>query len=358
MSVSHSARPSPLFPLGPGQWIGKCEIRRLLGRGTLAEVYRAFSPELSADVAVKVLRPPTKEGSEAAVEARFQRVVGAISRLHHPNIARIYDFGLDGGRLFILMELVEGPSLRDMLSARRGAFPLDQAMTIFRQVAEAINYAHTQDIVHEDLRPGNVLLAEGTRPVVADFGLRRVLGEDDLTTVELSPRAPTYMSPEQASGRGVSKQTDIYSLGVMLYEMVTGDVPFRGDSATRILVQHMQAVPRPPSELNVEVPPRVEAAILRALAKTPGERFPSALDMVEALVPPPTQDDYDTVTLSREGAKDIRQQLHAAVDEVAPPIEVETPHHVTHSDILLLVAVAVVMIVIVVIITLLSRGLF
>lgn len=356
MTSKRDTRPTPLFPLGPGQWIGGCEIRRLRGRGTTAEVYMAFSPDLNAEVAVKVLHPPMEEGHEAAVEARFRRQLSKISQLYHPNIARVYDYGVDGGQFYIIMQLVQGPSLRDILSERRGAFPQEQALALFRQLAEAVNYAHTQGVLHEDLRPGNILLADGERPLVTDFGLRRVLGEDDLTTVEISPRAPIYMSPEQAAGRSVSARADIYSLGVVLYEMVAGDVPFRGESATRILVQHMQAVPRPPSELNVEVLPRTEAAILRALAKAPEERFPSALDMIDALVPPPETDDYDTITLAKETGRNLREDLHAAVDDLDQAGASAAEAEPFLTTVLLLVGVAVILILIVVLLTLLSRG--
>ncbi len=309
-------QPHSSLPLEPGQRFGAYEIRRMLGRGTVAEVYRAFSPDLHLEVALKILHPATRASGAAAEDQqrwRFGREMQLISSLHHPNIARIFDYGDIQGKYYVAMELIEGPSLRDMLSERRTAFPPDRALQIFRPLADAVAYAHSYGVLHQDIRPGNILFDDTTnRPVLVDFGLVRVLGYDDLTTAPFSPHSPAYMSPEQAAGREVTPRSDIYSLGILLYELITGDVPFKGETATRVLVRHMQEAPRPPGELVVNLDPRIESAILRALDKDPHNRFATPREMLEALEKPIAESEYDTLRLPRENVQEFRQKVRLA----------------------------------------------
>ena len=310
-----STYPSSTAPLEPGQRLGRYEVRRLVGRGSVTATYRAFSPELQADVALKVISHRfLSQADAAASQHRFHQELQAAASLYHPNIARIFDYGVAENVYYVAMELIDGPSLRDLLSESRRGLPQDQALQIFRQVADAVGYAHSRGVIHQDIRPGNVLMAGGIRPVVVDFGLIRVLGDDEMTTAQFSPRAPIYMSPEQASGQEVTPSADVYSLGVLLYEMVTGDVPFKGSSAARIMVRHIQEAPRPPSHLAVGLDPRVEAVIMQALAKDPAERPASPRSMIEALEREINAEDFETITLPKDEVREFQQRARAAQD--------------------------------------------
>lgn len=308
----------------PGQKVAGYEIRRVLGRGSVSEVYEAYSPDMKLEVALKLIVPSLNSEAEASAwERRFIEEMQGVVELDHPNITRTLDFGVRGDAYFIVMELVRGTSLRDLLSQGRKGLPEDQAVKIFRQVADAVAYAHGKGVLHQDIRPGNILMAGHTQPMVVDFGLMRILADDGTTTAQFSPRAPIYMSPEQAAGREATSASDIYSLGILLYEMVTGDVPFKGGSAARIMVQHMQEAPRPPSELCVDLDPRIEAAILQALAKEPQARFSSPRSMIEAVVDPGDSEEYDTVTLSKHDISEFRGRAQAAQGDIGKEKTVE-----------------------------------
>jgi serine/threonine protein kinase len=305
--------------------VGRYRIVRLLGRGSNAEVFRAADDATGQEVALKLLH--TLSDDPTLVE-HFQREMAQVARLQHPNIASVHAFGIHDERFYIVIDLIEGTSLRDVLSERRDGLAFPKALDIFQQVAVAVGYAHTQGVIHLSIRPSNILLASGVRPMLVDFGMAEALAGDNVTTAEFSSRAPIYMSPEQAAGREITPQADIYALGILLYEMTTGDVPFKGNIPARIMVQHLQAEPRPPIELKVDLDPRVNGVILQALAKEPGQRFATPQAMLEALTTEDEADNYDTVNLSRTEAKAFRQELIAARDQLkraAPPERVEIP---------------------------------
>lgn len=305
--------------------VGRYRIVRLLGRGSRAEVFRAMDDTTGQEVALKLLH--THSDDPVLVE-RFQNEMAHIARLEHPNIARVHTSGVHDERLYIVMDLVEGTSLRDVLSERRDGLAFPKALDIFQQVAAAVGYAHTQGVIHLNIRPSNILLASGVQPMLVDFGMSEALEGDSVTTAEFSSRAPIYMSPEQAAGREITPRADVYALGILLYEMTTGDVPFKGNIPARIMVQHLQAEPRPPIELKGDLDPRVNSVILQALAKDPEHRFATAQAMLEALTAEAEADNYDTVNLSRSEAKAFRQELLAARDQLkraAPPERVEEP---------------------------------
>jgi serine/threonine protein kinase len=351
--------PAPA-PLAPGEKLGPYEIRRLIHRSAITTVYRAFSSDLNIDVALKTLHfPPEDQDKAIKIQHRFFHEIQASTTLNHPNITHIYDFGQEGRLYFIAMEYVEGTSLRDVLSERRGGLPQDRVLQIFRQVTDALAYAHSKQITHQDIRPGNILLEDTGRPVLGDFGLMRVVSDDEETTAKFSPRAPLYMSPEQAAGNEITARADIYALGILLYEMVTGDVPFKGHSAASILVQHLQQVPRPPSELAVGLDMRIEVAILRALAKNPEDRFASPRSMMESIEREINTQEYDTVNLTREATSDFRQKVEksrvvrapAPVDE--PP---ESPMNRRMTTLMIGVIVVVLVIVGVLLVTQIGVG--
>ncbi len=280
MSDPTSANPSFSY-LTPGYKLGKYEIKRLVGHGGMAEVYRALNPDLNQDVAIKVLHPHVID-NEAAV-ARFRREAQAIAALSHPNIIRVFDFDTINGVNFMVMELIEGPALNSVIARYPHGMPLDTALSIFRQLADAVGYAHERGTIHRDIKPGNVLMANGTRPVLTDFGLAHILGTDRLTASGMSSGTPAYMSPEQASGEEIQPQSDIYSLCIMFYEMITGEVPFKGSSLATVMLKHIQETPTPPSSIVEDLDPRVERVIMRGLQKQPTTRFHSTRDMVDQL---------------------------------------------------------------------------
>lgn len=352
-------QPATPAPLEPGSTLAGYQINRLLGRGSAAEVYRASRIETGEEFALKLLH--IRASDQTLARHRFEREMAVVARLDHPGISHIHEFGgVSPGTYYIVMDLIDGASLRDVLSERRDGLPLPKALDIFQQLAEALTYAHTQGVIHQDVRPSNILLANGVRPILVDFGLVRLLDQDDITTAQFSPRAPLYMSPEQAAGREITPRADIYALGILLYEMTTGDVPFKGGSAARVLVQHLQAAPRPPSELKGDLDSRVEAVILKALSKEPHERYASPLVMLDDLTDAPQADSYDTVTLTRNEAAAFRQELNAARAQYqpqaassAPPPSAPEPSAPPGLDRRLLLIGGVVLVVVVVVLAIL-----
>ncbi|MCC7450360.1 MAG: SUMF1/EgtB/PvdO family nonheme iron enzyme [Anaerolineae bacterium] len=296
MANTPSANPSFSF-LSPGQKLGKYVIKQLLGRGGMAEVYRALNPDLNQDVAIKVLHPHIID-SESAL-TRFRQEAQAVAALSHPNIIRVFDFDVANGVYYMVMELLEGPSLNTLLAQYPQGMPPDLALNIFKPIAEAVAYAHERGTIHRDIKPGNVLMARETRPVLTDFGLARILGNARLTASGMSSGTPAYMSPEQATGDEIKPESDIYSLGVMLYEMITGSVPFSGDSYANVLLKQLNDPPPPLRDAIPDLDPQIESVILRALEKNPAARFHSARDMIHALEGSSTEGLYQTVQLDQ-----------------------------------------------------------
>lgn len=271
---------APLSYLKPGFKLGKYEIKGLLGRGGMAEVYRAHNPDIGQDVAIKVLHPAIVDSKDGSV--RFRQEAQAAGRLSHPNIVRVYDFEVQGNIYYMVMEILEGSTLRELISDHPNGMPIARAMSIFRQIGMAVDYAHKNGVIHRDIKPANIVLV-GDRAVLTDFGLAKLAGHVRLTATGTSSGTPAYMAPEQASGQEITPRTDIYSLGIVLYEMVTGDVPFKGDSFANVLIQHIQAQPPRPSKAVESLDFRTEAVILRALAKDPEQRYGTVEEMIKEL---------------------------------------------------------------------------
>jgi serine/threonine protein kinase len=257
-------------------------IDRELGRGGMATVYLAHDLKHGRQVAIKVLRPDL---GESLGPGRFLREIRIASRLTHPNILPVHDSGTADGLLFYVMPHVAGESLRERIR-REGQLPVADAITIAREVAEALAYAHREDVVHRDIKPGNILLEAG-HAVIADFGLARAIraaAADDLSSARLAIGTPLYMSPEQSSSsEQIDGRSDVYSLGCVLYEMLAGEPPFTGPSAQAIAAKHMQLPPPSLRTVRPHVPPRIEAAINQALEKVPADRFQSADEFARAL---------------------------------------------------------------------------
>ena len=264
---------------------GRYRIERELGEGGMATVYLAEDLKHHRKVAVKVLKP---ELAAVMGGERFLAEIETTANLQHPHILPLYDSGQADSFLFYVMPYVEGESLRERIE-RAGELPVDQALSIVSDVAEALDYAHRQGVIHRDVKPANILLQEG-RPLVADFGIALAVsaaGGGRLTETGLSLGTPHYMSPEQATADRVpGPASDVYSLGCVLYEMLTARPPFSGPSAQAVLGQIITGEPTRPTSYRKSIPPHVESAILKALEKLPGDRFGSAADFATAVKDP------------------------------------------------------------------------
>jgi serine/threonine-protein kinase len=260
---------------------GRYELEQLLGQGGMAQVYRARDRVLDRPVAVKLLRP--EYANDATFVARFQREARAAANLVHPNIVAVYDVGQDGNQHYIVMEYIAGRTLKEFIR-ERAPLPVDLALRIAEEVCTALEYAHRHGLIHRDIKPQNILLdEEGEVVKVADFGIAKSRLDPESTADRLALGTVKYISPEQARGVEVVPQSDLYSLGVVLYEMLTGRQPFDGETPVSIALQHIEAEPPPPRQINPYIPPAVEAILLRALAKNPRERYASAREMRQAL---------------------------------------------------------------------------
>jgi serine/threonine-protein kinase len=260
---------------------GRYSIASLLGRGGMGAVYEARDRVLARDVAVKVLHGAA--GGDRRTLARLRREARAAATLAHPNIVAIHDLVFEDAHAFIVMELVPGRSLSSMLDDGTPLLPA-VALRIARDVADALAYAHARGVAHRDISPGNVIVRPDGCAKVLDFGLAHA--EDRTPALDGSPSPPgtvAYVSPEQVEGRGGDARSDVYSLGCVVYEMLTGRPPFGGHSPGAVAAQHVRAVPVPPTVLRPEIPPGLEEVVLRCLMKEPRHRFSSGAEALAAL---------------------------------------------------------------------------
>ena len=254
---------------------GRYQIVRHLARGGMAEVYLARDLLLDRQVALKVLFP--EFSTDPSFVERFRREARAAANLNHPNIVSVYDWGEEGGTYFIVMEYIEGPTLRDVIRGEGPLFP-NRAAEIGAEIAAALEFAHRRGVIHRDVKPGNVLISGIVK--VADFGIARAGDpQESLTQTGAVMGTASYFSPEQAQGLPIDNRSDVYSLGVVLYEMVAGRPPFVGDSPVSIAYQHVRENPLPPSRHNPDVPPALDAVVMKAMAKDRTNRYPSANDL-------------------------------------------------------------------------------
>jgi eukaryotic-like serine/threonine-protein kinase len=265
---------------------GRYRVLRKLGSGGMANVYLAEDEELGRRVAVKILND--RYANDDLFIERFRREAKSAAGLSHPNIVSIYDRGEAEGTYYIAMEVIEGRSLKELIMTR-GALPIGTAIGYAKQLLEALRFAHRHGIIHRDIKPHNVLVsadqhakANEPRLKVTDFGIARH-GASQMTEAGSIMGTAQYLSPEQARGAPVTAASDLYSAGVVLYEMLTGKVPFTGDSAIEIAMKHVNDLPAPPSALRPEIPTELDQIVLRALAKDPGERYQSAEEFIEDL---------------------------------------------------------------------------
>src|ERR671937_69154 len=254
---------------------GRYRIVRKLGAGGMADVYLAEDQELGRRVAIKILND--RHAADDQFVERFRREAKNAAGLSHPNIVSIYDRGTAEGTYYIAMEFLDGRSLKEMIVGR-GPAPVKVAINYARQILAAVGFAHRNGIVHRDIKPHNVLVDSEGRLKVTDFGIARS-GTSQMTEAGSIIGTAQYLSPEQARGAPVDRTSDIYSVGIVLYEMLTGTVPFTGDTPVEIAMKHISAVPEPPSAKRPDIPHDVDLVVMRALAKDPNDRYDSAEEM-------------------------------------------------------------------------------
>lgn len=256
------------------------EILERVGGGGMADVYRAHDKLLDRYVAVKILHAQFSNDDEFIV--KFRREAQGAAKLSHPNIVNIYDVGKELNRHYIIMEYVSGETLKDKIQ-REGALPVEESLRIVREIAEALEHAHQNNLVHCDIKPHNILIAKSGRLKVTDFGIARAVTSTTMTYSGTIIGSVHYFSPEQAKGGIISTKSDIYSLGVVLYELLTGTVPFTGETPVSIALKHLQDEPDSVKKRNQQVPAIVEAIVLKSMAKNPEDRFPNIRVMIADL---------------------------------------------------------------------------
>ena len=267
-----------------GQTLGKYRILEPLGRGGMAQVYKAYHPGLDRYVAVKVLRSDLVEEQEFL--ARFRREARSVAALRHPNVVQVYDFDVHDDLYYMVMELLEGDTLKTYLNVYRvrgEKLPTDEMVRILLDVLAGLAYAHSEGIIHRDLKPANIMLTKRGQAVLTDFGIAQIVGGTQYTVSGALMGTLSYMAPEQGMDGKCDARSDIYSLGIAFFEMLTGSVPYDADTPLAILMKHINDPLPMPHKFDPTIPEPFERVVLKALAKNPDDRFQSAAEMAEAL---------------------------------------------------------------------------
>jgi serine/threonine-protein kinase len=274
------------------------KIIKEIGRGGMAIVYSARDTLLERTVALKMLRPEYK--SDAEFIDKFRQEARAVARLSHPNVVSIYDIVVDDERIYLVMEIVEGKTLKDIIK-ERNKLSIAESLEIARQIAAALSVAHGNQIVHCDIKPHNIILNDDMEVKVTDFGIARALSNSTVKVTETVVGSAHYFSPEQAKGGEIKAYSDVYSLGVVLYEMTTGELPFQGESPISVALKHIQQKPVEPSHINSDIPEEVNKLIMKAIAKDPADRYQDAYEMRQQIT-------YCLKNLKNKGKKQTKKE--------------------------------------------------
>lgn len=277
----------------PREFADRYTVRTPIGEGAFSVTYRAVDTALQRDVAIKVLRE--QYASHEGFDSRFEREARSAARISHPNVIPVYDYGRQEHLPYIVMQYVDGPNLKEYVRDE-GPLTVEEALSFARQILDGLAAIHDEGIVHRDVKPQNVLIDAGLKAKITDFGVAFVAVDPGLTETGMAVGTAAYMAPEQASGEQVGPGADLYAVGVILYELLTGRLPFPGDNPVQVMYRHVNEVPQAPRMLNRSVPIAVEAVVLKALAKEPENRFPDARTMREALLNPGSAMDSTAVS--------------------------------------------------------------
>jgi eukaryotic-like serine/threonine-protein kinase len=286
-AIGQNAKSADEVDFGPRYRLG-----RMLGEGGMGAVYKAYDKELDRTVALKLVKPGLADNPMAV--QRFKQELLLASKISHRNVLRIHDLGEFGGTRFISMAFIEGEDLHHLL-ARLGKLPLERAFKIARQLCAGLEAAHNEGVVHRDFKPQNILLDSEEHAYISDFGLSKSFGSDvtGMTRSGEMLGTPRYMAPEQVQGGRIDNRADLYALGLILYEMVTGDIPFQAESTVQLIYKHVHEQPRDPRELNPEIPEWLARVIMKCLEKDPAARYANASEILEAIntatAPPPSK---------------------------------------------------------------------
>src|SRR6056297_2394011 len=256
------------------------KIIKEIGRGGMAIVYSARDTLLERTVALKMLRPEYKSDSEFI--DKFRQEAKAVAKLSHPNVVSIYDIVVDEDKIYLVMEIIEGETLKDIIK-RRGKLSIAESLEFAGQIAAALSIAHGNQIVHCDIKPQNIILTDDMEVKITDFGIARAVTSSTSAVTETVVGSAHYFSPEQAKGGKIKAYSDIYSLGVVLYEMTTGELPFHGDSPISVALKHIQQQQVEPAQINKDITDEVNSLIMKAIAKEPADRFQDAYEIREQI---------------------------------------------------------------------------
>lgn len=312
-----------------GRKLGQYELRERLGRGGMAEVYKAYQPSMDRFIAIKVMLGHI--AGEAEFVERFRREAHAVGKLRHPHIVQIFDFGVEDEVYYMAMEFIRGGNLKEHIDTTQ-KLPLRDALQIASQVTDALVYAHAAGMIYRDLKPANVMFADDAHQhaILTDFGIARILGQTGLTGTGVSVGTPDYISPEIGQGEESDHRADIYAMGIMLYEMLTGNVPYSADTPLAVVLKHIQAPLPTRADYGDDVPEALEKVILRCLAKNPDDRFETAQALKDAL-------DQARRTLDQKAATQKTEQPAEPATQVSQNVEtrpgmVQTPDEKTPDE--------------------------
>jgi len=312
-----------------GKQIGGCEILGVIGHGGMATVYRAQQVSMNRIVAIKVL--PRQYMNDDTYMQRFHREVEIVARLEHRNIVPVHDYGEHEGQPYIVMRYMPAGSVDDLLL--NGPLDVDKILSVIEQIAPALDYAHAKNVLHRDLKPSNVLMDDDGGAFLTDFGIARILGEQNLPSITTQGvvGTPSYMSPEQAQGQPLDNRSDIYGLGVMLFEMATGRRPFMSDTPYGVAVMQVTTPPPSPRAINPTLSISFEQVVLKSLKKKKEERYSNAVTLAEALrraLDPPSSSIHDTQPgIPKPSTKPVQiHQLQQPIQQAMPSAPVYTPH--------------------------------